>query len=69
MDINNRYKELLLKFAGNAELLELFDLALLDDIRIREMYYEKNKKYPDQRDMLGKLRTDLYTVKKCIRNM
>lgn len=53
------YNELLLKFAGNQELTELLQLCELDNLREREIYYEKNNEYPENRNCLGKLLIDL----------
>lgn len=59
----NRYKELLKKFYSNEELIELLDLVVMDSRREKEEHYLKNKSYPDDRDLLGKLKTDLLTVR------
>lgn len=61
--MNQRYKELLKKYYNNNELLELLDLVALDNFREREEYYLKNKKYPDDRCLLSKLKVDLQTVR------
>lgn len=68
MEINKRYKELLIKFASNQELLELFDLARLDDVREREIYFTQSKSYPQQRDIIGKLLVDLTTTRMAMNN-
>lgn len=63
MVINDRYKVLLSVFSTNEDLLELIDLVRLDEARIRELHYLRTTSYPENRDMLGKLKTDLHTVK------
>lgn len=68
MKLSNRYKELLIKFAKNEELKELFDLARLDDVREREIYYSTHKSYPEHRDLVGKILIDLYTVEVALDN-
>ena len=47
------------KFTGNSELLKLIEECILDDIRQREIYYLSNGRYPQQRDLLMKLKFDL----------
>lgn len=66
--INERYKNLLMKFVNNKDLEELIELVTVDNEREREVFYIENKrfKYPDRRDLLGKLKMDLFTVKKHI---
>lgn len=60
--MNNRYKELLCKYASNKEVEELIELVVLDDFRVREDYYTKNKQYPQRQDLLSKLKVDLKTT-------
>lgn len=66
--INERYKELLSKFAGNKEIKELLELVILDAVRIDEVYYQKNNSYPKKRDNLGKLKMDLFTAELASKN-
>lgn len=61
--MNSRYIELLKKYHSDNSLLELLDLVVLDSMREREDYYLKNKKYPDNRCLLSKLKVDLQTVR------
>lgn len=64
--MKQQYRELLMKYCGNKEIQELIELVILDDKRIRENYYSQYKKYPEQQDLLMKLKNDLYTVKKVL---
>lgn len=61
-EINPRYKELLVKFAGNEEARELFDLVILEKRRRDIMYYDKEKGYPKNMDSLDMLQMDLITT-------
>lgn len=66
LKIDKRYKELLIKYASDDELVELLSLVRSDDFRERESFYLNNKQYPQQRDLLGKLAIDLATIKKAL---
>lgn len=66
--MNKRYIELLIKYHNNTEILELLDLVRLDSARESEEYYLANKKYPDTRELLGKLKADLGTVSYMVHN-
>lgn len=68
LEMNNRYRQLLLKYAGDKELYELLDLVALDDRRVKEIHYSKFETYPENRDLLGKLTVDLQTVKEYMDN-
>lgn len=63
MQMDSNYKKLLLQFAGNKELLELLDLVVLDDMRVRGNYYMQHNSYPERIDLLQKLKIDLETTK------
>lgn len=54
-----KYQILLDRFAGNLELLELIEECILEDKGEREVAYLNSKKYPEQRDLIMKLKTDL----------
>lgn len=62
LKMNNRYKELLNKFASNKDIYELLELVILDDVREREKYYLNNQHYPEKRNLINKLKVDLETV-------
>lgn len=66
MDMNNKYKQLLMKFCGDEDMLELLRLVREDDIRVREIYYSSHNEYPQNRDLIGKLLIDLDTTKQFI---
>lgn len=53
---------MLCKYASNKEVEELIELVVLDDFRVREDYYTKNKQYPQRQDLLSKLKVDLKTT-------
>lgn len=53
------YQILLDKFTGNKELLKLIEECQIEDIGEREAFYLNNNKYPEQRNLLMKLKTDL----------
>lgn len=61
--VDKKYKELLFKFYANPEIYELIDLVILDSIREREEYYLAHKSYPQDRDLISKLKSDLNTIK------
>ena len=61
--ISQRYKELLSKYSSSDEILELIELVVQDDFRVKEDYYDRNEKYPIQRDLLGKLKCDILTTR------
>lgn len=63
LQMNNRYKELLCKYCKDNELFELLNLVVLDSVREKEKYYLNNNKYPQDRELLSKLRVDLETTK------
>lgn len=64
--MKQRYRELMMKYCGNNEIQELIELVILDDKRVRENHYSQFKKYPEQQDLLMKLKSDLYTTKKVL---
>lgn len=59
MNFRDKYQMLLDKFSGNSELLEMIEECILDDISKREAVYLNIGQYPQQRDLLMKLKTDL----------
>lgn len=60
---NKKYDELLSKFCGNTELLELIKWCVLDWEEERELFFERYGKYPEQRNLLMKLKFDLVNKK------
>jgi len=66
---DKRYVELLSKYSGDKELMELLDLVVLDSNRVDEVYYNKYNQYPKRRDNLGKLKIDLISIKAKINSM
>lgn len=62
-DNREKYDKLLAKYCGNDEMLELLEECMLDELGKREFKYIKTGKYPEQRDLLGKLKTDLILKK------
>lgn len=64
MNFNNKkYDELLNNFYGNYELLELIKWCILDWEEEREVFFQRNGKYPEQRNLLMKLKFDLVNKK------
>lgn len=59
MNFRDKYQMLLDKFSGNSELLEIIEECILDDISKKEAIYLNTGQYPQQRDLLMKLKTDL----------
>lgn len=55
----SKYQILLDKFKGDTELIELIEECILEDKGEREAIYIRRKEYPEQRDLLMKLKTDL----------
>lgn len=58
-DKRDKYNKLLAKFCSNDELIELIEECELDERGKREFNYLKTNRYPEQRELLGKLKTDL----------
>lgn len=68
LTINPRYKELLGKFYGNAELRELLDLVALERRRKEMIYYAEHNRYPEEVDGLDMLQMDFATMDKFYKN-
>lgn len=61
--LGDRYQELLQKYSNDTDLLELINLCIIDNRRERELFYLRNNKYPEKRELIEKLRIDLLTLK------
>lgn len=59
---DNEYKTLLYKYASNKEIYKLIELCKLNEFKSTEIFYQKNKRYPETRDCLGKLLIDLQSA-------
>lgn len=59
MITNNKYEIYLEKLKGNQDLIDLIDLCLLDWENYCEGFYRVNGHYPEQRELLTKLKFDL----------
>lgn len=59
MDHRTEYQILLNKFAGNNDLYKLLEECLLEDERNRESVYLLSGAYPERRNLIMKLMTDL----------
>ena len=59
MEHRNEYQILLDKFSGNNDLYKLLEECLLEDERNRESTYLMSGTYPDRRNLIMKLMTDL----------
>ena len=59
MEHRTEYQILLDKFAGNNDLYKLLEECLLEEERNRESTYMITGKYPDKRNLIMKLMTDL----------
>lgn len=59
MDHRTEYQILLNKFAGNNDLYKLLEECLLEDERNRESIYLLSGAYPERRNLIMKLMTDL----------
>lgn len=62
-DNREKYDILLAKFCKNDEIVEMLEECMLDELGKREFKYIKTGKYPEYRDLLGKLKTDLILKK------
>lgn len=67
--ITNKYGKLLVKYCKDDELIELINQCIIHDLEEREQKFEISNKYPEQRDRLMKLKSDLdnmrdYLIKK-----
>lgn len=63
IDVRQKYKELLIYFKKDDYLMSLLNECILDDVRHRENLYSKTGRYPDKRDLLHKLISDLEFMK------
>lgn len=61
--ISPEYKKLLIKFCSNKELTELIKECILDLEKAKELHYNRNNKYPEERNPLMKLLFDLEQVR------
>nr|DAV08168.1 MAG TPA: hypothetical protein [Caudoviricetes sp.] len=61
MEHRTEYQILLNKFAGNNDLYKLLEECLLEDERNRESIYLLSGTYPERRNSIMKLMTDLKT--------
>nr|DAS48532.1 MAG TPA: hypothetical protein [Caudoviricetes sp.] len=59
MEHRTEYQILLDKFAGNNDLYKLLEECLLEDERNRESIYLLSGAYPERRNLIMKLMTDL----------
>lgn len=59
MEHRTEYQILLNKFAGNNDLYKLLEECLLEDERNRESTYLISGVYPERRNLIMKLMTDL----------
>lgn len=59
MEHRTEYQILLNKFAGNNDLYKLLEECLLEDERNRESAYLISGAYPERRNLIMKLMTDL----------
>lgn len=59
MEHRTEYQILLDKFTGNNDLYKLLEECLLEEERNRESTYMIIGKYPDKRNLIMKLMTDL----------
>ena len=59
MEHRTEYQILLDKFTGNNDLYKLLEECLLEEERNRESTYMITAKYPDKRNLIMKLMTDL----------
>lgn len=58
-DKTARYEVLLEQFSSNMDIYDLIEECILDDLGKREAEYIRNGKYPEQRNLLMKLKSDL----------
>lgn len=61
--LRQNYAQLLGKLCDNTDLQNLLNQCIIDDIRTREDIYSETGKYPEKRDMFGKLMSDLESAK------
>lgn len=57
------YAQLLYKLCDNTDLQNLYHQCIIDDIRTREDIYNETGKYPEKRDIFGKLMSDLESAR------
>lgn len=64
IEVEKEYKELLKKYCNNKELTKLINFCIIDIQNARDTFYEENGYYPDQRDGIMKLKSDLQFARK-----
>lgn len=60
------YEKLLNKYCKDNDIFILIEQSILTDFGEREDFYNRYKKYPEQRDRLMKLKNDLLMQRKKI---
>lgn len=65
-DMRSAYIKLLKKYCVDGNLINLINRCIIDEEREREEHYLETGKYPEERNMLNKLKFDLLTSKKVL---
>lgn len=65
-DMRKNYIALLEVYCADDNLINLIDHCIIDEEREREEQYLEKARYPEKRELLGKLKIDLLTRKKMI---
>lgn len=58
-NITKKYGKLLVKYCKDDELTELINQCIIHDLEDREQKFESSGRYPEYRDRLMKLKSDL----------
>lgn len=64
--MRKNYIALLEVYCADDNLINLIDHCIIDEEREREEQYLEKARYPEKRELLGKLKIDLLTRKKMI---
>lgn len=59
MQITNNYEKVLTKYCKDDGLRELIELCIIDDFGRREAFYKTYGRYPEQQNLIMKLKDDL----------
>lgn len=64
-----QYEKLLIKYCSDTDIFELIEECILDDYGQREATYIRNGKYPEKRELIMKLKSDLINTRANIRSV
>lgn len=63
VDTTKEYGKLLVKYCKDDDFISLIEQCTIHELEEREKFFEVNKRYPEKRDGLMKLKSDLNNMK------